>query len=129
MAWTNSNGGKQAAKTDRKYPKQQCTDWLLYCFGQQVSKSGCYLIMNCKIHTGKLPDGNYAPSISVTVMARIQPDQDGHMTQIEERDYAKTWIRVDGQMSTDTYQDKNGVWHAQLQMWASAVRLSEDAPS
>ena len=125
MAWSK-NTTKKAEKADRKRPEMYCRDWLLYCFGVHHKEGSSYVFLDCKVHAGKLDDGSYAPSIPVTVIARIEPDSDGKQTEIEERDYSRSWIRVDGQMSTDTYNAKDGSYVTKLQLWATKVKASEE---
>lgn len=119
MAWSNNGSGK-AAKTERNHPLNKVTDLLLYCFEQRQKQGSNYVILSCKIHAGKLPDGNYAPHIPVTVMCCISGQQD-KLTDIAEGDYSKKWIHVDGQISTDTYQKKDGSYTTTLQVWATKV--------
>lgn len=120
MAWGKKEPAKSSAKK-ADHPRMICTDWLLYCFKALQTNSSNYLRMSCKIHAGKDEDGNYNPGIPVTVMARIQPDGDGKMTDILERDYDKTWIHVDGRLATDTYINKDGNPCTTIVIWADKV--------
>ena len=119
MAWTNT--AAQSGNTNRPQPKYGCTDWLLYCFEQEICKD-VWLRMRCKLSGGKNKDGSYKQGQQITVMCRIaNPDDKTPLCEIQERDYSRSWIHVDGRISCSDYKKKDGTTGTDLTIWADKV--------
>lgn len=133
MAWEKKAATKAAPKKaapkaapKKEEPKQErhdnlADDWLLWCFEQE--QKGDWLRMTCKM-SSKPPRGSdekYGKGFYITVMARIQPDKDGWMTDIEEDDYGKNWIHASGSVIASDWVDKDGNTRTEITIWASQV--------
>ena len=119
MAWANNQGAAQ----DREQPKNEVVDLLLWCFEQVVK--GDYVRLSCKIPS-KAPSGagkdERGQGLHVSIMARISnPTDKSPLTEIEEGDYSKGWIHVNGRLAAGDWIDKNKQTHTDLTVWATKV--------
>lgn len=118
------NGRKPAGKRkdqDRQ-PTQICKSWLLWCFEQAEAGAGQYLRMTCKMSSRSAEGEGYGKGVYIDVMARIQPDGEGNMTDIPEDDYSNGWIVVDGTIRANDWESDGGKNGTNLTIWATAVR-------
>ena len=121
MAW-NNKPAQQGQTAEKKRPAMACTDWLLYCFEQQVTKSGDFVRLQCKLSGGKNKDGTYKQGLPVSVMCRIAcNDSEGKLCNIPEQDYGRKWIHVSGKVSCDDFKRKDGTTGTELVLWAEKV--------
>lgn len=119
------NGRKAPAASKRKdqdrQPTQICISWLLWCFEQAETRGG-FLRMTCKMSSRSADGDGYGKGVYIDVMARIQPDGDGNMTDIPEDDYSGGWIVVDGTIRAADWETEDGKHGTNLTIWATAVR-------
>ncbi len=116
--------GKAAAskrKEQDRQPMQICNSWLLWCFEQSETKGG-FLRMTCKMSSRAADGDGYGKGVYIDVMARIQPDDDGNMTDIPEDDYSNGWIVVDGTIRAADWESEGGKHGTNLTIWATKVR-------
>jgi len=123
----NDASAKSRRKNQDRQQTQICTSWLLWCFDQEETKGG-YLRMTCKMSSKAAGDDDgYGNGVYIDVMARIQPDKDGNMTDIPEDDYSGGWIMVDGRIRASDWVSKDGKKSGtKLTIWASTVRHGGD---
>ena len=120
----HKTAGKAAAskrKDQDRQPMQICTSWLLWCFEQAETKGG-FLRMTCKMSSRAADGDGYGKGVYIDVMARIQPDDDGNMTDIPEDDYSNGWIVVDGTIRAADWESEGGKHGTNLTIWATSVR-------
>jgi hypothetical protein len=123
----NKAAGKAAAtkrKEQDRQPMQICTSWLLWCFEQAETKGG-FLRMTCKMSSRSADGDGYGKGVYIDVMARIQPDENGDMTDIPEDDYSGGWIVVDGSIRAADWES-DGKHGTDLTIWATSVRHGGD---
>lgn len=125
MAWANKKPEPKKDQAEHKKHKNEVRDLLLWCQKQEITKGGNWLRMSCKLSSAPADGEKYGVGIWINVMARIQPDSDGTMTQIEEREYGKTWIAVSGQLNAADWNGKNGI-NTDITIWADAVKLADE---
>lgn len=120
---TGKAAGKAAGKRKEqdRQPMQICTSWLLWCFEQAETKGG-FLRMTCKMSSKSADGDGYGKGVYIDVMARIQPDGDGNMTDIPEDDYSDGWIVVDGTIRAADWESEGGKHGTNLTIWATSVR-------
>ena len=120
----HKTAGKAAAskrKDQDRQPMQICNSWLLWCFEQSETKGG-FLRMTCKMSSRAADGDGYGKGVYIDVMARIQPDDDGNMTDIPEDDYSNGWIVVDGTIRAADWESEGGKHGTNLTIWATSVR-------
>ena len=90
-----------------------CTNWGVRCFEQKVTEKG--VILKCNMNRKNKETGEYTAPLYIDVFCSFNG------CDIEEGDYAKTNINVDGQFAVGEYTDKGGNKKPTITIFATKV--------
>lgn len=78
-----------------------CNNWGLWCHDQKVTEKA--VILKCSMSRKNKDTGEYSAPLFIDVYCSF-----GDECEIEQDDYVKSNINVDGQLSVGDYTNKNG---------------------
>lgn len=90
-----------------------CVNWGLRCYEQKITEKS--VILKCSMNRKDKQSGEYTVPVYIDVVCTFDK------CDIEQDDYAKSFVDVDGQFSTGEYTNKSGEKVSSLTIFASKV--------
>lgn len=91
----------------------ECIAWGLRCYEQKLTEKT--VVLKCNMNHKDKETGEYTAPVYIDVICVLEN------CEIEEDDYAKSYITVDGRFSTGEYTNKNGEKVPTLKIFATKV--------
>lgn len=108
---------RRKAMANAKYDFNLVKNWGLRCYEMKMTEK--MVVLKCSMSRKNKETGEYTAPIYIDVNCMFDS------CEIEQDDYAKSNINVDGQFAVNEYTNKNGDKVPQMMIWATKVTKSE----